>query len=135
MDSMENVSTVTGPFGTLRKETEVIAFTSNAPSRDPDWTYTDKRGHEHHYEGGLYPTLRWVVDETYWCDDCQEDHEDGHYECPECGEHIEPGMRDPSGKRELVSGLTSWYLDDEPISEEEAKRLIEDEVNGRTDGR
>lgn len=75
---------------------------------DPAWRYTDKAGHEHYrYEHGPepYPTLAWVVDQTYYCPDCRDDHEEGHYECPVCCEHVAPGTR--SAQPYSVPGL--WH--------------------------
>jgi len=109
---------------TLRIEVEEVEVTSNAPRTDEAWTYTDQRGHEHYWRDG-YPTLRYVVDETYWCGDCRDEHTEGHYECLECGEHITPGMRPPSMVREFMPGLKSFYLDDQPVSVEEAQRFMD----------
>lgn len=77
-----------------------VPIPSLGPSPDKRWTYIDAAGHQHRYTddskvgyaGGHYPTLKWVVDETYWCADCNDEHEDGHTECVMCGEHISPGM-------------------------------------------
>lgn len=61
---------------------------------DPEWTYTDSRGHEHYREGDEFPTLRenteWIS--GYCCEDCGgdfEDYEAVFYECLGCGERIE----------------------------------------------
>mgnify|MGYP006172131831 CR=1 FL=1 len=60
---------------------------------DPEWTYTDSRGHEHYREGDEFPTLRenteWIS--GYCCEDCGGDFEDFEsvfYECLGCGERI-----------------------------------------------
>jgi hypothetical protein len=106
----------------LRAETERIDVTSALPYADEKWTYTDRHGHQHRYDHG-YPTLVWIVDETYWCDDCRDEHEEGHYQCPLCGEHIEPGMAGPDLYRRYIPGMTTYYLNDEEISEAEYQRL------------
>jgi len=112
----------------LRTETERIEVTSALPTADERWTFTDKAGHEHRYSrrgaGDYYPTLTWVVDETHWCEDCGDEHTEGHYECPLCGERIQPGLKGPSSFREFVPGRTTYYLDDEEISEARYRELL-----------
>lgn len=119
---------ITGDFGTLEIETEMIDVTSSLPYPDEQWTYTDQQGHAHRYSrqaaGDYYPTLAWVVDETYWCDDCQDEHTDGHYECAICGEHIEPGLRGPDYARKYMPGRTSYYLNGESITKEQADEIL-----------
>jgi hypothetical protein len=115
----------------LRAETERIEVTSSLPYADKDWTYTDRHGHSHRYDRG-YPTLTWVVEYTYWCDTCQDEHDEGHYECPLCGEHITPGMAGPDRFRRYIPGMTRYYLNDEEISETEYRRLAE-QIAGRGD--
>lgn len=76
---------------------------SSLPEADPAWRYTDRQGHEHAPEvytdqGGVkrvrdWPSLVSVVEETYWCDECNDEHERRHRECRICGEQIEPGSR------------------------------------------
>lgn len=118
-----------GGFGELRVETDSIEVTSALPKPDKNWRYTDHQGHEHYWSDG-YPTLAVVVDRVYWCGDCNDEHEDTHLECPICHEHITPGTVGPSGFREFVPGRTSYYLNNEPITEEHAKRLIA-EIRGQ----
>lgn len=117
-----STSIFTGDFGELRVETEMIDVTSGLPRPDENWTYTDQHGHEHRYDDG-YPTLIQVVDETYWCPDCNDEHEKTHLECRECGEHINPGLRGPSMFREFIPGPRSYYLNDEPISEQRFREI------------
>jgi hypothetical protein len=113
-----------GDFGTLRVETDMIDVTSNLPRPDKAWTYTDRAGHDHRWDHG-YPTLVVVDEETYWCEDCGDEHTDSHYECPRCGEEIRPGLVGPSLHREYIPGRTEYLLNGEPISEDEARRIIE----------
>jgi hypothetical protein len=121
-------TTIRGDFGTLEAETEMIDVTSGLPYPNERWTYTDRQGHEHRYSrraaGDYYPTLVWVVDETYWCEDCRDEHTDGHYECAICGEHITPRLRGPDLSRKYIPGLTSYYLNGEPITKERADELM-----------
>lgn len=113
----------TGELGNLVIEVEQIEVTSNEPRPDEKWRLTDAAGHEHYWRDG-YPTLTVVVDETYWCEDCADDHTDTHLECPLCGETITPGLVGPSGFREFAPGRMSATLDGEPITVERAMELI-----------
>jgi hypothetical protein len=108
-------------LGRLRIETEVIDVTTNLPTADKNWRYTDQHGHEHYWQDG-YPTLRTVVDEVVFDD--YDDYDITHLECLICGEVIKPGLKPPSAFREYIPGRTSYYLDSEPISEEEALEII-----------
>lgn len=78
---------------------------SYLPEPDPDWKYTDAAGHPHFYgpEGG-YPTVTWVLDRRYWCEGCRDEHQEGHWECPLCGEHVVPGTRMPSPYGTMIFG-------------------------------
>lgn len=114
-------SEVTGDFGTLRAEVDMIDVTSALPYADESWTYTDQQGHRHRYGKG-YPTLTWIVDERYWDEGLGEEVEDGHWECPLCGEPITPGTQVDYSKR-YIPGMTHYYLNDEEISEADYQRV------------
>ena len=116
--------TTSGPWGELTIEVEQIDVTSNLPTRDEKWTYTDQQGHEHYWRDG-YPTLTWVIDETWYDEDLDEDVSDGHYECTVCGETVVPGLRGPDTFRRFVPGRRSYRLNDEPITEEQAKQIMQ----------
>jgi hypothetical protein len=114
--------------GVLEMRREPIDVTSGLPTMDPDWRYTDKQGHGHYYDRSTptyYPTLVTVVDGTYWCDTCREEHEETHLECPICGETVVPGTRPPSAFREFVPGPAEYFLDGVPISPERYRELME----------
>lgn len=111
-------------LGDLRFEREVIEVTSSLPSADEGWRFSDAAGHEHYYRDG-YPTLVAVVDDRYWCDDCGDEHIDSHWECPQCGERITPGLVGPDCFRRFAPGRAKWTLDGQPISEERAQEIIE----------
>ncbi len=110
--------------GVLRVERERIEITSLSPRQDKDWVHIDHQRHEHRWLDDGYPTLVGVTDRIYWCEDCRDEHEDTHLECAICGEHIVPGTVGPSPFREYMPGPTSYYLDDEPISEEQAHEIM-----------
>lgn len=86
---------------------ERVPVWSNQPTRDDNWRFTDAAGHEHFYVDGYpaYPTV-WIVDATFWCGDCEEEHEDGHYECSLCGEQVVPGTKPPSPYPTYIAGMT-----------------------------
>jgi hypothetical protein len=118
---------IRGDFGELAIETEQVDVTSALPRPDRTWQYTDRQGHEHRWERTLvsdYPTLTEVVDEKYWCDDCDDWHREFHMECATCGEHVEPRMVGQGAARELVPGRTSYRLNGDPISRERGQQII-----------
>lgn len=90
---------------TLIVENNPLEVTSNLPRPDPNWRFVDANGHAHTIE-----SLVWVDDETYWCEDCEDDHAEGHWECPRCHEHITPGTRGPNMFREFIPGTVHTYL-------------------------
>jgi hypothetical protein len=95
---------------------EYIDVTSERPSPNERWRHTDSNGHEHRYDHG-YPTLEFVVDAEHWCDGTEgfalhDPHmhvDEGHYECQECRERIEPKM-DPPYTPKSIPGLRSAYI-------------------------
>jgi hypothetical protein len=116
--------TLNSPLGELTIETEMVDVTSNLPRPDKNWRFTDENGHEHYWQDNDWPTLVTVVDETYWCEDCGDDHQNTHLACAICGVTVEPGMVRPPGHREFVPGRKAYYLDGEPITEERANEII-----------
>jgi hypothetical protein len=109
---------------TFRVERDRIEVTSNLPRPDPNWQHTDQAGHQHHREDNAYPTLRAVDEPTYWCADCGDDHTRSRYECRICGETITPGLVGPSAFREFIPGMASYWLNDQPITEDRYLELI-----------
>jgi len=114
-----------GPGDVLRAENEPIEVTSALPSPDENWRYTDKAGHLHKMVRFDYPTLKWVTDETWWCEDCEDEHDEGHWACRQCDEEIQPGTKPPSIYREYTPGSTYYYLNDQEISEARYRELLE----------
>ena len=115
---------ITGSHGELVIEREVIPV-HYLSDIDANWTFTDTAGHRHHceYEAAEhYPTLVTVVDETYWCEDCEDEHELTHQACRLCGEKIRPGTTGPGTK--YITGVLTCTLDGEPISRERADQVI-----------
>ena len=118
---------LTGDFGNLVIETEMIDVTSALPYPDKNWHYTDEQGHEHRMVEGEYPTLRYVVDstETYFCADRGEEHTEttGHYECLICDQVVKPGMTQDFGRR-YEPGRRFATLNGEPIDAERAEEIL-----------
>jgi hypothetical protein len=133
-----NRSSVRLPDGRLLEfEQELLEFHSDLPEPDPDWASTDHHGHQHHYDKDAlaagrhyYPTLEWVIDETFWCDDCGDEHTEGHWQCPLCGEAVTPGLRGPSLFPRYQAGQRSYYLDGEPITEQQVQALAAEHLSG-----
>ncbi len=107
------------PVGELSVKTDMIEVTDMGPRPDHGWTYTDKQGHEHYYDGYPvpYPTLADVSDGWHYCPDCRDEHDDSHLECRICGEHIVPGMRGGDMSPQYVPGRRRFELDGTEISE------------------
>ena len=116
------VSRIEGDFGVLEIEVEMIDVTSGLPQPSKTWRYTDHQGHEHYWQDG-YPTLRWVVDETYYDEDLGEDVSEGHSECAVCGETIVPGSYVDTF-RKVIPGRRSAKLNGELISEEQYNEIV-----------
>lgn len=115
---------ITGPLGELVIERAIIPV-HYLTDIDAGWRYTDAAGHAHHceYEGtDHYPTLREVVEEAYWCEGCEDEHERAHLECRQCGEIIHPGRTGPGTK--YIPGLLTCTLDGEPVSPQRAQEIV-----------
>lgn len=123
-------SRATLPDGRVLTATcELIEVTSLSDRPDPAWRFVDAAGHEHTYVDQTYPTLVWVVDQEDYVvieDGYPEEYPgEGHYECGECGEVVTPAQIGPSPYREFVPGVVSYFLDDEPITEDEYRAIVE----------
>ncbi len=67
-----------------------------------------------------------MVDDRWYDPDDNETYENGHWECPLCGEHIRPGRRRVPPSTHRHAGEAAWFLNDEPVSEEKARALVEE---------
>jgi hypothetical protein len=124
-------ATYRGEFGELVAEVERIDVTSALPQPNQDWRFTDEHGHEHYWQNG-YPTLTAVPDgEPYYCGDCSEEHQDTKRVCALCGVDIVPGTVVDTFRR-YVPGRASYWLNGEPIREDQAQALIEEMRRVRT---
>lgn len=106
------------PVVTVEVE-DIFVRPTGGPVEDPDWRFTDAAGHKH--RGASRDTTRWVVDRTYWCEDCQDEHEEGHLECKLCGEQIEPGMIPSSTTPKHLPGRKTYFIDGVAATKEQAE--------------
>lgn len=108
----------------LEMHTEQIEVTTGLPQPDPTWTHTDRAGHVHTYgtKEDPYPTLVLRHSEPYWCESCQDEHTDTWFECPQCGEKIEPGTYIDSSPQ-YMPGRTAYYIDGQEVSRAEGAAL------------
>jgi hypothetical protein len=144
------------PEGELRCEADYTTVTFEDSYYD-DWKYTDRHGHQHRYAERAtpgevwrkgkrrrdrpthFPTLREIIDSRHKCYGWEglyahEPHwvEEGHYECRQCGERIEPA-HGPVSKPVLTSEAA--YLNGELISRERRDELITAEMNRQDEQR
>jgi hypothetical protein len=113
------------PGPNLEVRRERVEVTTALPQPDPRWSYTDAHGHDHAYgtQDDPYPTLARRYSETYWCEECDDEHQDTWLECLRCGEMIEPGTVVDTSPR-WVPGPKEYVLDGKPISPEEGERIL-----------
>ncbi len=79
--------------------------TSVQPTKiDPDWTWTDPKGHVH---DASLKKAKWVVWNVYWCEDCWDEHEESRLQCIYCGAEIEPRRIPDYSQPDSIPGLTT----------------------------
>ena len=122
----------------LVEEVEAVQiWTAGSLVLDEDWQETDANGHEHYCDPAdatRYPTLAWTIDRSYWCEKCQEWHEEGHWVCRECGEAIEPGTKIEPPRPLTRPGNVTHRLDGEPIDQAEFQMYVNKLEEERRDG-
>lgn len=128
----------------FRMEHDMIDVTS---MRRPDvgWKFVDAQGHEHrwyeedgpngdrisatfYHPGRSYvlPTLVVVHDGVEAFDDgddCFDEFHISHYECAQCGEHVNPGTC-ADDRQQYIPGILRCYVDGRSVAPEEMKRLM-----------
>lgn len=120
---------ITTPSGRLfEKSTDLITVFSNAPRRDLGWRYTDQSGHSHKWVGSGVESAEWRVTETWWCDDCRDEHSEGEWVCVACGEKLDPGMLGPDPAGTTLRGRTEYTVDGERVSEEQFTSELRSEM-------
>lgn len=71
----------------------INTFSDSKKVPDPDWHFVDKAGHFHTYNQDLEtPTLEVKISDSYWCDGCQDQHEDTIKQCLICKQKIVPKL-------------------------------------------
>lgn len=71
---------------------QIYAPSLGGQERDPNWRFVDSHGHVHTYQN-QEKMWEWVVDYSYWCDFCRDDHDAGEFRCKHCGDEVTPGTR------------------------------------------
>lgn len=93
-------------FDRVEIEQHYDTITSDLPEPDPTWQFIDAQGHGHFMAdnpANRYPTLVWTITRTYYCADCQDEHDEGEYRCRLCGEAIQPATRAPRGPIRILT--------------------------------
>ncbi len=91
-------------FSVERNTEYVDVGTCSKP--DPEWSFTDAAGHFHAYDkDGHVPPIEPVIIESYYCEDCRDEHDEYQRQCLLCHEHIKPGTKSLWGKR--IPGQTT----------------------------
>lgn len=72
---------------------------------DPEWSHVDSHGHEHRFVGDDLPTLALVVTDTYWCESCNDEHEETEFRCRQCGDVVEPHWKWTGPETRTIQGL------------------------------
>lgn len=124
MANMMFIHTKDGKEHEIRFERDMVKVESWTPTLDPNWRYTDKKGHSHQMTSArgfanTYPTLIWVVTGQSGCDPecCGETWDVGEYRCRKCSETIVPGTR-ISFPQLIVAG-ERYYIDGELATREQ----------------
>lgn len=81
---------------TVDKEIMEIPHIKTEP--DPNWKFTDGKGHVHKFKGSRLSSLMWMEG---------DDEIEGWWECPKCGEEIFPRYI-RTVEVSSVEGLTTW---------------------------
>lgn len=124
-------SSTSRPPIVLEVEREVIDATvmSNLIP-DPKWRYTDAQGHSHRFvsSGARHPqytcpTLVEVVDCTYFCPDCHDEHTESHLACAQCGEAVEPKYIEGPTSFPLM-GRTIYRINGQEVTKAEAEAQL-----------
>lgn len=94
---------------------------------DTAWHLRDSHGHEHRWFTNGAPATEYRPDQVYviqtlnYVEDypATEDYPAVfHYECRECGEQVEPGVR-PDDSPQYVPGIRHYYINGQSVSPDE----------------
>jgi hypothetical protein len=73
----------------VEMHTDMIPWSSNLPTVDPDWEFTDSAGHVH---TATSDTMVYEQGEQGWCGQCGDYHADFGNWCAQCGEELHPKL-------------------------------------------
>ncbi len=116
---------------------------TSASRPDTAWHFVDGQGHEHRWyvngqpaasynPNATYktPTLIWIKDgEAYFEDG--EPYDIGHYECRQCGEHVDSPRCTADTYTRHIGGLRWFRINDQPVSKEEHERRLAEMLRGK----
>jgi hypothetical protein len=94
-----------GFLNTVNTSRSVERVYSNMPVRDKDWVGICQAGHRTTWE-----TLRSVTLGHYWCDDCEDEHDETETRCAECDAVLRGGTKPPDPAGFLVPGMLEMRL-------------------------
>lgn len=76
-----------------------------APTKvDPAWKWKDAAGHKH---DASLSSAEWKTIRVYWCDSCNDEHEESELVCSLCGEHVTPARVTDTDALRPFPGLRS----------------------------
>lgn len=76
---------------------------------DSDWRFVDADGETHKWHGDELPTLKQRKTRTYYCQLCQEDHDEFEWFVPATDEVVEPGYGWKSPRKDFIAGpISTW---------------------------
>jgi hypothetical protein len=74
----------------IRRDVETVTSMGHHVP-DTSWAETDSHGHVHSFDkSGELPSLVWTVTDTYWCEECRDEHEEGEWRCRLCDDVVAP---------------------------------------------
>jgi hypothetical protein len=100
---------------------------------DTGWRVVDAQGHEHHWYVNGHPATRYRPENKHETPTLTDVHDgwgyypDGeryaihHFECSQCGEHIQPGYTADT-HTQYIPGLRWCEINGEPVTLEEFER-------------
>ena len=113
---------------TFRVELDVIDDTRTVVE-DPNWDFCDDEGHVHKWYVSTKDSRVDIPSCIRVTDVPSTEFHPGlwHWECRDCGQDVEPGYYQPG--RQLAAGLTSFFINDREVSEEEYRICVEEVLN------
>ena len=76
---------------------------------DPAWSFVDSNGEKHEWAGDELPTLKQRKARTYYCQLCEEDHDEFEWFVPATDEVVEPGYVWKSPRKDFIAGTITTH--------------------------